>query len=105
MATLVAQQAIDSAYLLAISTKDEFPTIDYEGSSYITFNHAPSVFHQNALTKQIKPNSLPVAKQAAIVAPRLSATIPNKIKVEPKLEPKSEPKPDANKGQTRLSTV
>jgi hypothetical protein len=45
MATLVAQQAIDSAYLLAISTKDEFPTIDYEGSSYITFNHAPSVFH------------------------------------------------------------
>jgi len=46
-----------------------------------------------------------MAKQAAIVAPRLSATIPNKIKVEPKLEPKSEPKPDVNKGQTRLSTV
>jgi len=46
-----------------------------------------------------------MAKQAAIVAPRLSATIPNKIKVEPKLEQKSEPKPDANKGQTRLSTV
>jgi hypothetical protein len=37
-----------------------------------------------------------MAKQAAIVTPRLSATIPNKIKVEPKLEQQSEPKPDAN---------
>jgi hypothetical protein len=45
MATLVAQQEIESAYLLEISTKDEFPTIDYKGPSYITFNHAPSVFH------------------------------------------------------------
>jgi hypothetical protein len=36
-----------------------------------------------------------------MTAPRLTATIPNKVKVEPKLEPK----PDVNKGQTKLSTV